>query len=88
LPALSIAQVYRKLGATAMIGKNDDNETLSFDNARTLVSYARQQQLGLLSFWAIQRDQACPAQSMDLALCSRLNTKPFEFFSIFAGVNP
>ena len=86
LPSLSLAQVYRRLGATAMIGKNDDNETLSFANAQTLVDYARQKQLGLLSFWAIHRDQVCPT-SNDLALCSRLNTKPFEFYTIFAGVN-
>lgn len=86
VPGLSLDQAYRRIGVTAMIGKNDDDETLSLDNARTLVDYAHLHQLALLSFWAIQRDQACPA-SNDVALCSRLNTRPFEFNAIFAGVN-
>jgi chitinase len=86
LPGVSLDQAYRRAGVTAMIGKNDDDETLSLDNARTLVDYAHQKQLALLAFWAIQRDQVCPA-SNDVALCSRLNTRPFEFHAIFAGVN-
>lgn len=87
LPTLSLDQVYRRLGATAMIGKNDDEETFSLDNARTLTAYAKQKQLGLLSFWAIQRDQPCPTAGNDLGLCSRVNTRTFEFYDVFAGVN-
>jgi len=84
LPALSLAQAYRMVGATAMIGKNDDTETFSIANANTLVAYARQQHIGLVSFWAIQRDEACPS-STDLDRCSRVNASTFQFSNIFAG---
>jgi len=86
LPNLGLDQAYRLVGATAMIGKNDDNETLSLANATTLVAYARQRQLGLVSFWAIQRDQPC-APSSTVDLCSHVNTAVFQFSTIFEGVN-
>ena len=85
LPSLTLDQAYRLVGATAMIGKNDDEETFSLANAATLVGYARQKQLALLSFWAIQRDQPC-APGATLDLCSRVNTAAFQFSAIFAGV--
>lgn len=85
MPGLTLDQVYRRLGATAMIGQNDDDETLSLDNARTLVDYARQHQLGLVSFWAIQRDQACPPAGA-LDVCSHVNTETFQFSAIFEAV--
>lgn len=86
LPNISLAQAYRHAGATVMIGKNDDNETFSLDNARTLFAYARQKQLGLLSFWAIQRDQPC-ASGSSVDLCSRVNTVLFQFSNIFKSVD-
>lgn len=86
LPGLDLDQAYRRAGATAMIGKNDDDETFSLANAGTLVAYARQRQLGLLSFWAIQRDQPCGAAAT-LDLCSRVNTSVLQFSAVFAGVN-
>jgi chitinase len=73
------------VGATAMIGKNDDNETFSIGNANTLIAYARQKQIGLVSFWAIQRDQVCPGGTTDLDRCSRQNSSLFQFSRIFAG---
>lgn len=85
LPGTDLAQAYRRAGVTAMIGKNDDDETLSLANAATLVAYARQQQLGLVSFWAIHRDQPC-APGATLDLCSRVNTAAFQFSQVFAGV--
>ena len=85
-PELSLEQAYRRVGATAMIGKNDDEETLSLGNASTLVAYARQKQLGLVSFWAIQRDRPCPSGNA-VELCSRVNTAAFQFSDLFTGVN-
>jgi chitinase len=85
-PQLTLAQAYRLSGATAMIGKNDDDEVFSLDNARSLVAYAKAKQLGLLSFWAIQRDQPCGSDN-DIALCSGLNTSTFQFSEIFESVN-
>jgi hypothetical protein len=86
LPQLSLDQAYRMVGATPMIGRNDDGTTFTLDNARALINHARQTRLGLVSFWAIQRDEACPSSS-DLDRCSRVNTATFQFNTIFAGVN-
>jgi len=86
LPNLSLDQAYRHVGATAMIGKNDDEETLSLDNAATLVAYARRKQLGLVSFWAIQRDQPCTSTNT-VDRCSLVNTALFQFSTVFASVN-
>jgi chitinase len=81
-PQLSLDEAYQRVGATAMIGKNDDDETFTLDDARILIGHAQLHKLGFLSFWAIQRDQACAASS-DVNVCSRVNTKPFEFHSLF-----
>lgn len=82
MPSLTSAQAYRMIGATAMIGQNDDAEIFSIDDAHTLAGYASQHQLGLLSFWAIQRDQPC---SSDLDHCSLVNDSLFQFADAFAA---
>jgi chitinase len=83
---LALADAYRMVGATAMIGKNDDSEIFSLDNAKTLIAYAKQKQLGLVSFWAIQRDEACRSSTVDLNLCNGASPSTFAFSQIFAGV--
>ena len=83
-PQHSLAEAYRRVGATAMIGKNDDGETFTLDDARTLIDHAKLHALGLVSFWAIQRDQVCSGSS-DLDRCSTVNTSRFQFSNIFAA---
>jgi hypothetical protein len=85
LPSLSDSDAWHMLGATPMIGQNDvSSETFTLDDARVLVAFAKEKHLGLVSFWAINRDQPCPYDS--LALCSKVNTADFEFSDIFLGV--
>lgn len=86
IPSLSLEQAYRMVGATAMIGKNDDEEWFTIDNANTFINHARTMRLGLVSFWAIQRDRVCTT-SNELDRCSRLNSFTFQYNNIFAGVN-
>lgn len=86
IAGLSSAAAYRMVGATAMIGHNDDTEVFSLDNATALVAYAKQKKLGLVSFWAIQRDEKCPA-GVDLDVCTGVNTSTFQFNQIFDSVN-
>jgi chitinase len=74
------------VGATAMAGHNDDTEIFSLDNASALIAYAKQKKLGLVSFWAIQRDEKCPA-AIDLNLCTGVNASTFQFHQIFDAVN-
>jgi len=86
LPQLTLAQAYQMVGATPMIGRNDDGTTFSLDNARTLINYAKTKRIGLVSYWAIQRDESC-SSSGGLDRCSLVNTANFQFSQIFAGVN-
>jgi chitinase len=86
IPGISLAQAYRMLGATAMIGHNDDGSVFSASNAKTLIAYAKQKSLGLVSFWAIQRDEICRS-GLDLDHCTGVNSGPFQFNQIFNGVN-
>jgi chitinase len=86
IAGLSSDAAYRMVGATAMIGHNDDSEVFSLDNARALVAYAKEKKLGLVSFWAIQRDQKCPG-AIDLDQCTGVNGSAFQFHQIFDGVN-
>jgi chitinase len=78
------ASAYPKLGATAMIGLNDDGGIFSLANARTLIQYAKSKHLGLVSFWSIQRDQPCSGGGIDA--CNGENSDNFDFHQIFASV--
>ena len=86
IPGLGSAAAYHLVGATPMIGHNDDNENFTLDDASTLAAYAQSKKLGLLSFWAIQRDRKCPG-GIDLDLCSGDNSSNFQYSHIFAAVS-
>src|SRR5438067_671624 len=86
IAGLSLDAAYRRVGATAMIGRNDDGTTFSLDDATTLIAHAKAKKLGLVSFWAIQRDEKCPA-GVDLNLCNGVNASAFQFHQIFDGVS-
>ena len=82
ISGLALSDAYAMVGATPMIGKNDDGNVFSLDNATALATWAKQQKLGLLAFWAIQRDETC-AGAVDLDQCSGANTTTFQFANIF-----
>jgi hypothetical protein len=83
IPGLSSAQAFAMLGATPMLGVNDvSSEVFSVDDARNLVAFAKQKHLGLLSFWAINRDQLCAAPNLEN--CSEVDTSNFQFHQIFS----
>lgn len=86
IPGLTDAAAYRMIGATPMIGVNDvRSEVFSLDDARSLIAFAKAKQLGLVSFWAIQRDVPCSG-ALDLVLCSGAQTSNYQFSSIFRSV--
>lgn len=86
ISGLSLADAYAKVGITAMIGHNDDSEVFSLDDAKTVATWAQTNNLGLLSYWAIQRDEKCPS-GIDLDVCSGVNGGTFDFSAIFAAVS-
>jgi hypothetical protein len=75
---------YANIGVTPMIGQNDDSaEVFTEANAQTLVSFAKQNHLGRLAFWSVDRDQACGGSASGLPQCSEISQSPLDFTKIF-----
>jgi len=86
IPGLTDAVAYRMIGATPMIGENDvPTEVFTLSDASTLIAFAKDKQLGLVSYWAIQRDAPCSG-GVDLVLCSNAQTANYQFANIFRTV--
>ena len=75
---------YSMVGVTPMIGQNDDPaEVFTESNAQTLVSFAKQNHLGRLAFWSVDRDQPCTGSVSGLPQCSEISQQPLDFTNIF-----
>jgi hypothetical protein len=81
IPGLTTEQAWAMLGATPDIGQNDDNEIFTLQDAQDLTSFVRQNKVGLISFWNIQRDQVCGRGQ-----CSEHNVANFDYSNIFKTV--
>ncbi len=91
---LSAEEMWNRIGLTPMIGVNDvPGEVLDLDAAAELAGFAREQGVGRLSYWSLNRDRACPTEDGDPAeandFCSGLEQEPGEFTRVlregFAG---
>lgn len=68
---LSDATLWRKTGATPMIGQNDEqDEVTSLADARKLNDWARQRGLGRMSMWSLNRDTTCGSNYVNLSTVS------------------
>ena len=77
------AQLWAMIGVTPMIGVNDtQSEVFRQADATELATFAQQKGLGLLSYWALQRDMPGGSDYNDFSL---VNTKAYEFYKILAG---
>jgi chitinase len=85
IPGLTADQAWRMLGVIPMIGKNDDAEVFSLDDAKAVAAFAVQNRLGLVSFWSIDRDQVCP-QGANYNSCSTVDPTNFAFDQVFQTV--
>ncbi len=84
LQSIFPGDTYANVGVTPMIGQNDDPaEVFSEANAQTLVSFARQNHLGRLAFWSVDRDQPCSGSASGLPSCSEISQQPLDFTKIF-----
>ncbi|GIG59032.1 hypothetical protein Lfu02_34040 [Longispora fulva] len=82
-PAKTDAQVWKMVGVTPMLGKNDDGRVYDQADARQLVAFAQSRHLGMLAFWEATRDRnACTGP---LYRCTNIPQSPYEFSKIFAG---
>jgi hypothetical protein len=80
------ADTYANVGVTPMIGINDQSsEDFTEADASALVSWADTAHLGRLSFWSVDRDQACSGSVSGLPECSEISQQPLDFTKIFDG---
>lgn len=64
---LSDATLWRKVGATPMIGQNDVFEDIfTLEDAQTLNSFAVDTTIGRMSMWSLNRDVPCGPNYVDL----------------------
>jgi hypothetical protein len=81
-PTASARQLWHMIGVTEMPGIDDfgPDETFSTANAVTILHWAQQQGIGMISFWAAQRDNGgCPG-TKGAGTCSGV-AQPTWFFS-------
>lgn len=69
-----------KIGICPMIGVNDDGTTFGLSDAKMVADYVYQNGVGLISYWAFQRDQP---GSGNLGLYSGVNKGLGDFFIAF-----
>jgi chitinase len=79
-PNLTDAQAYTMIGATPMIGRNDNSTIFTLADTQTLTNYAIKNNIGVLSFWALQRDQS--SQAGGLPTSSMISQTDFAFYNI------
>jgi hypothetical protein len=90
---ISATSAYAMLGNTPMIGQNDTSgEIFTLADASTVVSYASQQGIALLSFWSEGRDNGgCPGTTTAESTCSGISqangafTEAFQAFTSGGG---
>jgi hypothetical protein len=83
---LTPAAAWRLLGVTPMIGQNDvPGEIFTLADAAQLLAFADQNDLPLVSFWSMTRDQPCPGGPSPWASpsCHSLLDPPFSFTAAF-----
>jgi len=80
-PSKNDSQLYAMLGATPMIGRGDDSQVFQIPDAQTLTDYIVKNQLGLLSYWSLQRDQS--SMSGGLATSSMVPQANYAFYNVF-----
>ena len=87
-PSYTTAQLWGMIGITPMIGVNDSpGETFSLSDAQQVMTFAQQNNIGLIAFWALDRDKQCsgsPSGPQDT--CSGVSESAYGFSNIFKGI--
>jgi chitinase len=91
---LSTAQLWGMIGITPMIGNNDypgnnepsNPETFTIADATSVTQFAETNNIGLISYWALNRDQPGAAPTEDsLDQFNGVSTSKFQYYNIFAA---
>lgn len=87
-PGTSSEALYRRLGLTLMIGRNDTGVVTTVSDVERVLEHARANNVGFLGFWSLARDNGgCPGQEVASSECSGLDQAPYEFTKVFSGQN-
>ena len=84
-PTAPARELWHMIGVTEMPGIDDfgTDETFSTANAVTILNWARHQGIGLISFWALQRDNGgCPG-TKGAGTCSGVSQPTWYFSHVF-----
>lgn len=81
---LSDTTLWKKIGATPMIGHNDvKDEIFTLEDAATINDFAIKQNIGRMSMWSANRDQPCGENYLDVKKvsdsCSGVKTPANKF---------
>ncbi|PKW11411.1 Glycosyl hydrolases family 18 [Streptomyces sp. 1222.5] len=76
-------QAYRDMGISSMNGITDNNETVTVNDFRTILSYAQAHHLARLTFWSANRDRPCTGGPADS--CSGVSQSAWDYTRVFAG---
>jgi Glycosyl hydrolases family 18 len=84
-PTATGRQLWHMIGITEMPGIDDfgPDETFSAANAVTILNWARHQGLGLISFWALQRDNGGCVGTKGAGTCSGVSQPTWYFSHVF-----
>lgn len=78
------SQLYAMMGMTPMIGKNDDGSSFTPSDAQRVADFARQNGVGMISYWSFQRDRAQASNGFtNLSAFSGVAQRDFQFHNIF-----
>ena len=84
-PEKTAAQRKRMLGVTPMIGRNFNGRIFQIEDGNQLVAWANSNDIGLLAFWSVGRDNGgCPGGGVS-ATCSSISQSTYQFTNIFKG---
>ncbi len=75
---VSSSDIWKGMGATAMLGTATSTESFSVSDASGLLTYAQQNGLGTLSFWSANRDLPCSGGS-GTDVCSGVTQSAYQF---------
>jgi len=84
-PTASARQLWHMIGVTEMPGIDDfgPEETFSTADAVTILRWAQQQGIGLISFWALQRDNGGCVGTKGAGTCSGVSQPTWYFSHVF-----
>jgi len=87
---LNSRTLWAKIGATPMIGQNDDrDEVFTLDDAKGLNNFARSHGISRMSMWSANRDLACGSNYVNLKVvsdsCSGVRQGKQEFTTLLSN---